>query len=86
MDLQFRSLLLFYLLFANSVHSPSSAELAPLGANHPAPLLDAPDANGIERKLSDLKDRKILVLTFFPRCFTFNCANQLSSFRAVLVP
>ncbi|BCM89914.1 alkyl hydroperoxide reductase E [Abditibacteriota bacterium] len=39
------------------------------------------DANGIWRRLSSLRGRKNLVLTFFPRCFTGKCKSHLSSLR-----
>lgn len=42
---------------------------------------DVKDANGKEWKLSDLKGKKVVVLTFFPKCFTGNCPNHLTSLR-----
>lgn len=46
-----------------------------------APNFVAIDANGKQWRLSDLKDKQNLLLTFFPKCFTGNCANHLSSLR-----
>lgn len=37
--------------------------------------------NGQEWRLSDLRGKKNLLLTFFPKCFTGGCANHLSSLR-----
>lgn len=39
------------------------------------------DMRGELRRLSDLKGRKNLLLTFFPKCFTGGCANHLRSLR-----
>jgi peroxiredoxin (alkyl hydroperoxide reductase subunit C) len=47
----------------------------------PAPGFVATDMNGKIWKLSDLKGKKNLLLTFFPKCFTGGCANHLSSLR-----
>lgn len=47
----------------------------------PAPDFCLRDANGIWRRLSSLRGRKNLVLTFFPRCFTGKCKTHLSSLR-----
>ncbi|RYX84908.1 redoxin domain-containing protein [bacterium] len=46
-----------------------------------APDFSVRDANGIWRRLSALRGRKNLLLTFFPRCFTGKCKTQLSSLR-----
>jgi len=46
-----------------------------------APPIGIVDALGTRREHSNTTEPGILILTFFPRCFTFNCANQLSSFR-----
>src|SRR5690606_19465248 len=48
-----------------------------------APEFSVTDANGKTWKLSDLRDKKVLVLTFFPKCFTGGCANHLSSLRDI---
>lgn len=50
-------------------------------AGDAAPDFTATDMNGKLWKLSDLKGRKNLLLTFFPKCFTGGCANHLSSLR-----
>ncbi len=47
----------------------------------PAPDFCMPDADGVWRRLSSLRGRKNLVLTFFPRCFTGKCKSHLSSLR-----
>ena len=46
-----------------------------------APDFALPDMNGIVRHLSDLRGKKNLLLTFFPKCFTGGCSNHLSSLR-----
>lgn len=46
-----------------------------------APNFSVTDMNGKEWKLSELKGKKNLILTFFPKCFTGGCANHLSSLR-----
>ena len=45
------------------------------------PDFDARDMNGTSRNPRSLHGRKNLLLTFFPKCFTFNCKNQLMSLR-----
>ncbi len=47
----------------------------------PAPGFAMRDMNGVLRRPSDLKNRKYLLLTFFPKCFTGTCAKQLESLR-----
>ncbi len=47
----------------------------------PAPDFCLRDAGGIWRRLSSLRGRKNLVLTFFPRCFTGKCKSHLGSLR-----
>jgi peroxiredoxin Q/BCP len=46
-----------------------------------APDFNVVDANGKPWKLSGLRGKKAVVLTFFPKCFTGGCANHLSSLR-----
>ena len=46
-----------------------------------APAIEIVDANGTPRKLSDLRGKSRLLLTFFPKCFTGNCTNQVVSLR-----
>ncbi len=46
-----------------------------------APDFTVRDMNGKQWKLSELKGKKNLLLTFFPKCFTGGCANHLSSLR-----
>jgi len=46
-----------------------------------APDFDARDMNGTLHNPRFLRGRKNLLLTFFPKCFTFNCKNQLMSLR-----
>lgn len=47
----------------------------------PAPDFALPDMNGVLRRPADLKGKKYLLLTFFPKCFTGTCAKQLESLR-----
>ena len=46
-----------------------------------APDFTTVDMNGKSWKLSELKNQKSVLLTFFPKCFTGGCANHLSSLR-----
>jgi peroxiredoxin len=46
-----------------------------------APDFSIPDMNGTVRRVSDLRGRKNLLLTFFPKCFTGGCINHLSSIQ-----
>ena len=48
-----------------------------------APNFVVKDTSGKEWKLSDLKGKENVLLTFFPQCFTGGCANHLSSLRDV---
>lgn len=66
---------------ASDALAAANAVPAVAAVRQPSPVITAPDASGDPRSSSNLRNRKILILTFFPRCFTFNCANQLSSFR-----
>jgi peroxiredoxin len=47
----------------------------------PAPDFSISDTRGRVRRLSELRGRKNLLLTFFPKCFTGGCANHLTSLR-----
>ena len=46
-----------------------------------APDFSLPDMNGKVRRLGELKGKKNVLLTFFPKCFTSNCTSQVSSLR-----
>lgn len=46
-----------------------------------APDFSLSDMNGRVRRLSELRGRKNLLLTFFPKCFTGGCANHLTALR-----
>lgn len=46
-----------------------------------APPIDALDAGSKQRRLSGLRGKRALLLTFFPKCFTGNCTNQVISLR-----
>lgn len=54
---------------------------ARIQAGQLAPDFATPDANGVVRRLSDLRGRRNVLVTFFPRCFTGGCANHLSSLQ-----
>jgi peroxiredoxin len=47
----------------------------------PAPDFSMVDMNGTVRRLSDLRGKKNLLLTFFPKCFTGGCTNHLTSIQ-----
>lgn len=53
----------------------------PFRVGLPAPDFSMPDMNGVSRRPLDLKGKKYLLLTFFPKCFTGTCSKQLESFR-----
>jgi peroxiredoxin len=46
-----------------------------------APDFSIPDMNGVVRRVSDLRGKKNLLLTFFPKCFTGGCTNHLSGIQ-----
>lgn len=50
-------------------------------AGQKAPALSFVDAFGRPRRLADLRGKRHLLITFFPRCFTGNCTSQLTSLR-----
>lgn len=62
----------------------ATAAQTPLKVGQAAPDFSAPDAGGQMRRLADLRGRKNLLLTFFPRCFTGGCAGQLASLQREL--
>lgn len=79
--------------FVRSVRAlDSAAVVQTLGeVSDPTPKLqegqNAPDfvigdMNGRVRRLSDLRGKKNLLLTFFPKCFTGGCTNHLTSLQA----
>ena len=60
-------------------------ELAPpLAVGKPAPDFILRDMKGHLRRLSTLKGKKHLLLTFFPRCFTGGCTQQVVSLQKEL--
>ena len=61
--------------------SKREASVAVIG--QPSPPLTVVDASGQKRSLLQLRGKKALLLTFFPRCFTGNCTSQLTSLREV---
>lgn len=63
---------------ATATNAPAQAKLA---VGQPAPNFSLADATGVTRRLSDLHEKKNLLLTFFPRCFTGGCADQLASLQ-----
>jgi hypothetical protein len=46
-----------------------------------APDFSMMDMNDTVRRLSDLRGKKNLLLTFFPKCFTGGCTNHLTSIQ-----
>lgn len=52
-------------------------------AGEKAPSFSIADSNGKNWSLDELRGRKGVLLTFFPKCFTGGCANHLSSLRDV---
>ncbi len=53
----------------------------PLIAGQKVPVLNFVDAFNRPRRLADLRGKRHLLLTFFPKCFTGNCTGQLTSLR-----
>ncbi len=62
-----------------------SGQTAVLKVGALAPDFTATDSNGNHWKLSDLRGRKNVLLTFFPKCFTGGCAGHLASVQAALL-
>jgi peroxiredoxin Q/BCP len=62
-----------------SAQSPTSE----LRVGQTAPDFAMPDMNGRMLRLSDLRGKVNLLLTFFPKCFTGRCTTHLSSLRDV---
>lgn len=52
-----------------------------LRAGTPSPFITARDASSTVRRSADLRGKSALLVTFFPRCFTGNCTQQLTSLR-----
>lgn len=52
-----------------------------LGEGQTAPDFSLSDMHGQVRRLSELRGRKNLLLTFFPKCFTGGCANHLTALQ-----
>ncbi|RYZ78307.1 MAG: peroxiredoxin family protein [Proteobacteria bacterium] len=48
-----------------------------------APHFTVSDMNGKTHSTNELVGKKNLLVTFFPKCFTFNCTNQITSLRDV---
>lgn len=57
---------------------------ASLEVGKPAPDFTLRDMNGRMRYLSALKGKKHLLLTFFPKCFTGNCTQQVVSLQKAI--
>lgn len=53
----------------------------PFQVGLPAPDFSMLDMNGVSCRPLDLKGKKYLLLTFFPKCFTGTCSKQLESLR-----
>lgn len=67
------------------IHVPDVDATYPgLEIDKPAPSFSMLDMNGALRRVSDLRGKKNLLLTFFPKCFTGGCANHLNSVQANL--
>jgi peroxiredoxin (alkyl hydroperoxide reductase subunit C) len=61
--------------------SGMAAQAGRLAVGSPAPEFAAMDANGNRWTLSALRGRKNLLLTFFPKCFSGGCAQQMASLQ-----
>jgi peroxiredoxin len=62
----------------------ATASASALQVGQSSPEFSTVDAAGVMRRLSDLKGKKNLLLTFFPKCFTGGCAGQLASLQREL--
>ena len=56
-------------------------EVPAVAVGQSAPDFTLTDMDGQPRRLSELKGKKNLLLTFFPKCFTGGCANHLTSIQ-----
>lgn len=59
-------------------------EIPAISVGQPAPDFVMQDTNGQTRHLAELKGKKNLLLTFFPKCFTGGCQNHLTSINTRL--
>ena len=73
---------------ANNLPRAEDDPTSPIGVAKPtvaigqqAPDFSVVDESGKQWKLSDLRGKRNVLLTFFPKCFTGGCANHLSSIR-----
>ncbi len=76
--------ILFLVTLPLALASVSTAQVTPSSVvvvGQESPALVVRDATGQTRSSSDLRGKKSLLLTFFPRCFTGNCTSQLTSLR-----
>ena len=72
------------MIVKGDVAAVGATPTAVLRVGDAAPDFTATDSNGNTWKLSDLRGRKNVLLTFFPRCFTGGCAGHLASVQAAL--
>ena len=56
-------------------------EVPAVAVGQSAPDFTLTDMDGVTRTLSELKGKKNLLLTFFPKCFTGGCQNHLTSIQ-----
>ena len=59
-------------------------ETPPVTVGQEAPDFTLTDMNGKTRSLAELRGKKNLLLTFFPKCFTGGCQNHLTSINTRL--
>lgn len=70
------------LLAADAPPKPVIASsISALSVGQLAPPIDVWGAKGMRRHLADFRGKRMVLLTFFPKCFTGNCANQVVSLR-----
>ncbi len=55
--------------------------VVPIIIGQKVPVLSVVDAFNRPRRLADLRGKRHLLLTLFPKCFTGNCTDQLISLR-----
>jgi peroxiredoxin Q/BCP len=67
-----------------TIAKPQSQTAPALQVGQIAPEFSVLDSSGVTRRLSDLKGKKNLLLTFFPKCFTGGCAGHLASLQREL--
>lgn len=70
-----------FMALALALLIPAEPDLPKLKVGDQAPSFALPASNGKTVRLSDFKDKKKVVLAFFPKAFTGGCTQEMSSLR-----